>query len=475
MPTLLQRLARRICDLHFDGLPSEAVTTAKEAILDTVGVTLAGADADSTATVACTLNGIAGRGPALIFGSAERTDLLNAALLNGVAAHALDFDDCSNTMGGHPSAPIVPALWALADARGADGRAFIAAYVVGFECEAKLGLAVNFHHYEKGWHPTATLGTFGAAAACGHLLGLDEDRLSHALAIAASMASGMKANFGTMTKPFHVGQAARSGLFAALLAENGMTANPGALEHSQGFLAVYNGAGTFDAERIFEHWADPLDIVEPGVAVKRHPCCGSTHPALDALLQLRQLHGLTPQTVASIESWTHPRRFKHTDRADPRTGLDGKFSVQYVLARALMHGMVGLDAFAEDDINDPMTRSVMAKIRSAADPDARMDTGEHFYARVKVTTTAGEVLETFVDRPVGRDRDHPLPQGALEAKFRNCAAQTQDDASIERFVQTILALDTLDDLRTLSGILADGAGSPSRKLMPTPLARAFGN
>ena len=141
-------------------------------------------------------------GPALLIGSDRRIDILNAALLNGTASHALDFDDCSNTMGGHPSAPIVPALWALAEARGTGGQAFIAAYVAGFEAETRLGRAVNFHHYEKGWHPTATLGVFGCAAACGHLIGLDEDKLAAALSLAASMSSGIKANFGTMAKPY---------------------------------------------------------------------------------------------------------------------------------------------------------------------------------------------------------------------------------------------------------------------------------
>jgi 2-methylcitrate dehydratase PrpD len=272
-----------------------------------------------------------------------------------------------------------------------------------------------------------------------------------------------------MAKPFHVGQSARSGLFAVLLAENGMTANPDAMEHSQGFLPVFNGPGTYDAGRIVDSWADPLDIISPGVAVKRHPCCGSTHPALDALLELRRTHNLNPQNVRSVESWTHPRRFKHTNRPDPQTGLDGKFSVQYVLARALAQGFVGLDDFGRANIHDPSIRAIMAKIRSAADPEARMDTSEHFYARVRVVTNSGEILEKFVDRPVGRDRDHPLPEGALEAKFRDCAAQTQSAKSIDEVVDGIMSLDRLGDIRTLSEILASGAqrrptdaGKPSR-------------
>ena len=200
--------------------------------------------------VASALRKTAAPGPALIFGTSDHVDVLNAALINGTASHALDFDDCSNTLGGHPSAPILPALWAIAP--GSSGKAFIAAYAAGFECETRLARAVNFHHYEKGWHPTATLGTFGSAAACAHLLALNVEQTATALALAASMASGIKANFGTMTKPFHVGHTTRNGLLAALLAKEGMTANIGALEHTQGFFAVYNGAGNFKPERFWK-------------------------------------------------------------------------------------------------------------------------------------------------------------------------------------------------------------------------------
>src|SRR5262249_46445189 len=212
-------------------------------ILDTVGVTLAGAGEDCTRIVAQTLPASAGE--CLIFGSDRRTGPLDAALINGTAAHALDFDDVSNSLGGHPSAPILPALFALAETQDRSGGGFIAAYVAGFETETRIARGVHYHHYEKGWHPTATLGVFGATAACCHLLWLDAAQTAQALAIAASLSSGIKANFGTMTKPLHVGQAARNGLFAATLAKGGFTADNAALEHKQGFLTVFNGEGNF--------------------------------------------------------------------------------------------------------------------------------------------------------------------------------------------------------------------------------------
>jgi 2-methylcitrate dehydratase PrpD len=452
---LLRALADRICNVTFDALPGEAVAMGKLAILDTIGVTLAGATEETTAVVARALRKSAADGPALVFGGSERIDVLSAALINGVAAHALDFDDCSNTLGGHPSSPILPALWALA--AGRSGKSFIAAYAAGVECETKLARAVHFHHYEKGWHPTSTLGTFGSAAACGHLMRLDPDQLATALALAASMASGIKANFGTMTKPFHVGQAARNGLCAALLAQAGMTANHGALEHPQGFFAVYNGAGTFHPERILAEWANPFDLADPGIAFKRHPCCGSTHPAADAMLHLRAVHGLTPKHVAKIESWTHPRRLAHTNRPDPASGLDGKFSIQYVLARALMHGIVSLKHFTDEAVRDATARALMARVQAAPDPAASTATSAHFYARLRITTVAGKTFEHFVDAPLGRDREHPLPPGTIEAKFRDCARLVLDAEGTEALVRCCGDLENVADAGDVVKHIAAGA------------------
>lgn len=456
---LLRRLAARISEVGYNRLPPVAVETAKRGILDTIGVTLAGAREETTAVVAAALRKTAAQGPALLFGTSDRVDVLNAALINGTASHALDFDDCSNTLGGHPSAPILPALWAIAP--GATGKDFIAAYAAGFECETRIARAVNFHHYEKGWHPTATLGTFGSAAACGHLLKLTVDQLATALALAASMAAGIKANFGTMAKPFHVGQTTRNGLLAALLAKEGMTANAGALEHPQGFFAVYNGAGNFDPDRMLAQWGDPFDLADPGIAFKRHPCCGSTHPAVDAMLLLRERHGLVPERVAKIESWTHPRRLAHTNRPDPRSGLDGKFSIQYVLARVLMHGIVSMAHFSDEAVRDAATRATMARVHAVGDASIEREAGGHFFCRLRIATTNGQTVEHLQDRPIGRDNHHPLPPGALEAKFRDCAGVVLEAPAVESLIAQCATLETLPDMSAVLDSIATGPERPA--------------
>jgi len=435
--SIASSLAERIAGVSYDALPAEAVHWAKVAILDTVGCTLAGSTEPCARIVDRVATGGASGGACLIFGTDRRTAPLDAALINGTASHALDYDDVSNTMGGHPSAPILAALFALAETRAVDGRAFIAAFVAGFETETRIARGVNFHHYEKGWHPTATLGVFGATAACCHLLRLSVERTAVALGQAASFASGIKANFGTMTKPLHVGHAARNGLFAALLAADGFTANPGAFEHKQGFLLVFNGAGNFDADMILRDWGAPWDIVQPGVGIKQYPCCGSTHSAVDAMLMLVREHDLTPAQVERVDSWTHPRRLAHTDRPDPNSALDAKFSVQYCLARALTDRAVKLEHFIGDSFRDPAIRDLLPRIHAAPHPEMRMDSREHFGAEVRVTLTDGRVLVQKVRQAVGRGSGDPLPAELLEAKFLDCASLALP-AAAARALLTIL-------------------------------------
>ena len=466
--TIAAELARRIGAITFADLPPEAVSWAKVGILDTVGVTLAGSG-ESCARI---VSGVAAHsvGPALLFGTRRCVAPLDAALVNGTAAHALDFDDCSNSMGGHPSAPVLPALFALAGTRKVSGREFIAAYVAGFETETRIARGVNFHHYEKGWHPTATLGTFGAAAASARLLGLDAGRTAIALGLAASLASGIKANFGTMTKPLHVGHAARNGLMAALLAADGFTANEDAFEHAQGFFLVFNGADNFSAEAVLADWAAPLDILKPGIAIKQYPCCGSTHPAINSMLALVEEHGLTPAMVARVDSWTHPRRLAHTYRPDPKSALDAKFSVQYCLARALLHGHIRLEHFEGDAYKDADVRSLLARIHAAPHPDMSMASTDHFGGEVQIQTRDGRRLTAKVDRPLGRGPEKPLPRPRLDAKFLDCAGRALEPAAAQRALKAIDRLDGLADVSDLLGVLADGCRDQragTAKALPT--------
>lgn len=451
--TLALELAKRINAVTFNELPVEAIHWAKIGILDTVGVTLAGARED-TARIVEGVVASGGTGTSLVFGANRRVSALDAALVNGTASHALDFDDMNNTLGGHPSAPILPALFALADEAGASGRDFIAAYVAGFETECKIGLGVHFHHYTKGWHPTATLGVFGSAAACAKLLGLADDRTATALAIASSLASGLKANFGTMTKPLHIGHCTRNGLFAALLARDGFTANDGAFEHKQGFLNVFNGAGTYDIGKILPAWGRPLDIVKPGIAVKQYPCCGSTHSALDAMLKLAREHKPDAGDIERVDVWTHARRLEHTNRPDPKSDLDAKFSVQYCMARALTDRRIAIEHFEGGAHEEQKVRKLLARVHAAPYTTAQFPEDNHFGAEVRVALRGGRVLGAKMDQPFGRTSENPLPAGLLKEKFENCAARALSREQVAQLYSAIQGFENLRDVRELTAIAA---------------------
>ncbi len=456
MPLALE-LARRIGALDFEDLPSDAVHWAKVGILDTVGVTLAGGSDPSVQIVARSL--AAGPGPSLVFGSQQRINPLDAALINGTASHSLDFDDCNNTLGGHPSVPILPALFAIADQTKVNGRDFIAAYVAGFETECKIAMGVNIYQYTRGWHPTTTIGVFGAAAACARLLRLSDTQTATALSIAASFAAGIKANFGTMTKPLHVGHCSRDGLFAAFLARDGLTANPTAFEHKQGYFEVFNGAGNYDAGKILPAWGQPFDIVDPGIATKQHPCCGSTHPAIDALLILVNEHDLRPDQIGRIDAWIHPFCLEHTNRPEPQTSTDARFSIQYCLARALADRKVTLEHFEGDGFRDQAIRQSMGRVHAAPHTPAQFAADNYFGAEVKVTLQSGRTYTAKVEEPLGCTSRNPLPVELLQEKFVNCALRVLPQTRVTELYKAMRDLERIGDVRELTALMSPPGAS----------------
>lgn len=441
--TLALQLAQRAVDLDYRDFPSDAKKWAREAIADTVGCALLGANTDTTTSV---LNaGMDVAGPALVLGRKTRLAPLEAAFVNGTSGHALDYDDTSKSLSGHPTVIIIPGLLALAEARGASGQALLDGYIVGVELATRLARGVNFFHYEKGWHPTATLGIFGAAAAASRLMGLSAGQMANAIAMAASFASGVKANFGTPTKPVHAGIAARNGLFAALLAEQGVGAGPRALEHPQGFLEVFNGSGNYDVDKMLTGWGDPLDLMSPGLSIKKYPCVYSVHGAIDAAIEI---NGKTKPAAAAIEKvivHMHRRRMLPHVQNPASSALNAKFSLPYAVARALITGAVTLDHFEEAALHDPDVMKVMSLIEMVPHQDDSNDYG----AEVTVVLASGERLKAEVASPLGRGPEAPLPAEMLRTKFLDCAARS---ISAEGARATFDMLLDLDALPSVSGL-----------------------
>jgi 2-methylcitrate dehydratase PrpD len=449
--SLCHDLADRIVNSGIDNSDHKIIEASKSAILDTIGVTLIGSKSEATRSVIKALDAKNSSDGVLIYGKKLRLSPLDAAMINGTSSHALDFDDCNNTMGGHPTVPILAGLLANGESLHASGQDVIEAYTIGVETICAMAKVLNFHHYEKGWHPTTTLGVFGAVAANARLQGLDVAKTATAIAIAASMASGIKANFGTYTKPYHVGQCTRNGLLAVRMADAGLTASPVALEGQQGFFEVYNGAGNYNTNRLLEGWGEPFEIVDPGIAVKLHPCCGSTHPAVDAAIALKREHNLKLDDIKSVLSWTHPRRLKHTNRPRVNTGFDGKFSVQYVVSRALHNGKIALSDFDDDTVNEPEIQKFLeSKIKAEPHPKSKPNEKNVYYAELSITTKDGEYLQKFVDAPVGRDKDHPLPENALLEKFYDCCDGVLKSGTEAELAKKIQYFHNVADVHSIS-------------------------
>lgn len=461
--TIARRIAGKVRAFGKDDATKKALSQARTAIIDTIGVTLAGIGEDCVRILLDVPGVAAAPGPCLILGTDRRTSALDATLVNGTASHALDYDDFSGILGGHQSVPLVPALFAVAEERKLSGRAVELAYIVGVETEIRLARAVNFHHYDKGWHPTATLGTIGAAAALAHLIGLDEEKTAVALALGASFAAGIKANFGTMTKPLHIGQCGRNGVMAALLAERGFTANPGAFEHQQGFLNVFNGPGTFDAEAIFASWGEPLEVEDSSIALKQFPCCGSTHPAIAMALALREEEGVQADDVGAILIMPHGRRLRHTDTPRPQTSLQAKFSVQYAVARALLDGKVRLKDFEGEAYADPRIERLLAVTETRAHPDMADDAPKQWGAEVIVTMKDGRRLSRRVDDLVGRGGDNAMTSSELWTKFQDCAKRTLSREQVAPLFERLETLDSVTDMSLVTKLMEVRSADRDRK------------
>ncbi len=452
-PPLATRLAQKICAFRVEDMTARSLSEARTAIIDTIGCTLAGIP-EPCARILLDTPGVADApGPALVFGTSHRTSALDAALINGTASHALDYDDVSGVMGGHHSAPVTAPIFALGEQLKVSGRQALAAYIIGVETEVRLSRAVNFHHYDKGWHPTAPLGTFGAAAAAAHLLGLDVQRTARALALAASFSCGIKANFGTMTKPLHVGHIGRNGLFAALLAQRGFESNPGALEHKQGWLEVFNGKGNYRPELLFQDWGSPWEIETAEMGLKQFPCCGSTHPAIVMMLALVREERVTADAVKGIEILAHRRRLPHTDNPDPRTPLSAKFSIQYVTARALADGAVRLRDFEGEAVMEERVRRLLPLITTREHPDMPDDSPKQFGAEGVVSMKDGRRLSRRIDHLVCRGGDNPMSTEELFEKFEDCAGRALAHDQIAPLFERLETLETVADLGQVTRLL----------------------
>jgi 2-methylcitrate dehydratase PrpD len=353
-------LVRAVRDIRWDDTPADAREVAHHCLLDFLGVAIAGSHEPLTDILVSEIANSEGSLEAGLVGRSERASRLTAALVNGAAAHALDFDDTHMAMNGHPSVPIIPAILALAESRGSSGREVLEAIVVGIETECRLGALLGGKHYSIGFHSTGTVGTFGAAAACAHLLGLDEDGWRRALGLAGTQAAGLKSGFGTMAKPFHAGRAASAGLLSALAARGGFTSNREIIETEQGFAATHAGAAPTQA--VLDRYAGKFLIRD--TLFKYHASCYLTHAPIQAAAQIRKESRLDPGGIDEVEVHVSPTLFGVCTIPEPRTGLEGKFSLRATTAMALLGiDTASLETFSDKTVTDPHVVAMRDRVR----------------------------------------------------------------------------------------------------------------
>lgn len=437
--TLTDRLWERFGRLTIDQIPTGVLAVAHQCILDWFGCALAGSREPLSRILRDELAGDAGA--CSLVGTARRADPGRAALINGAAGHALDFDDSSAVMLGHPSAPVLPAVLAAAERDGQSGADALTAYVVGVEVQSRIGMAIGDEHYAKGWHTTSTVGVLGAAAAVGWLLDLDARGLATAMGIAASSASGLKANFGTMTKPLHAGQAAERGLLAARLASQGYTATPDAVDGSQG-LAQAAGSGRLDLARI-EEWGDGWATTQ--ALFKHHAACHCTHAGLEATRSLLT-NGVNGNEIERITVIVNPSILDMCGIPDPVTGLEAKFSLRGTQALLVAGADTSAVATYDDGpINRPDVQALMQKIVIETD-NALGDLA----TLVEVVTTSGTHRACH---DVSLPASDLVAQGAqLRNKFDALAVPVLGDAAAAVLAEGLKDLAAAPDIRDLMAL-----------------------
>jgi 2-methylcitrate dehydratase PrpD len=440
--SLTQDLGRFVADVSFERLPAESVDVARIGFIDCIATMIAGAGDPAPQLLREALRPAGGE--ATLYFSGDRAPAPEAAWINGIAGHALDYDDVA--LRGHPSTVLVPAILAEGEALGATGSDMLAAYVAGYETWAELAWRDPGHHHRKGWHPTGIFGPIGAAAACASLRRLDAQRASCAVALAASQSSGIMANFGTMTKPFHAGRSAHSGLMAARLAEIGFTASGDALEHPQGFLSAVSPAGAVDRETPAQALGSEWKIVKYRLGIKKYPACYCTHRALDAMLELLARRPLKPEEIERITvslSDTHSLILRNHR---PQTGLEGKFSMEFAMASAVIARRAGLAEYTDGFVRRPEVQDLMRRVgietNQHYDPEV---SGASVWDQVRIDLTAGGSIESEKVRRAKGHADRPLSEAELFEKFRTCL-----DAGGAKIAPDVL----FDRLKHLEGLSA---------------------
>ena len=432
-------LSRYLVNSRWADIPERVRHEASRAVLNWLGCAVGSCRHETVECALAAVQPFCGPPQAAVLGRGERMDILHAALINGISSHVLDFDD-THARAIHPSAPVLPALFAFAEWRTVRGADFVHAFVLGVEAEERVGLSVFPEHYRAGWHITGTAGVFGSAAAAGKLLGLDERQMAWALGIAATQAAGLQEMFGSMCKSLHPGRAAQNGLTAALLAAKNFTSSERAIEAPRGFARVMSTR--FDPEVITAGLGERFELLSN--MYKPYACGLVVHAAIDGCIELVREHRLTPDAIEAVELTVSPLVLDLTGNRAPQTGLEGKFSVYHAVAAATIHGAAGEAQFSDACVRDPRVVALRARVSLREDPAIGRTE-----ARVTIRTRGGRTLSRHVEHALGT-LARPMSDADLEAKFRGLAGEVLPGAQVEEIIKLCWRLPTLGDAGALA-------------------------
>jgi len=429
-------IARFVVKTDGGQIPEQVYEHAKVAFMDWLAVTIAGKDHPLVKKLIRYADLMGGHEQATVLGHGIKKTVSHATLINGSASHVLDYDDTLKAFLGHPSVTLFPGLLSLAEWKESSGLDFLTAYIVGLKAGATIGASAGMDHYMSGWHATSTLGHLASAAGCARLLGLDEQQTVYALGIAGTQASGLKRVFGTMCKPFHAGRSSQAGLIAALLASNGFTSAEDILEGPHGFFQVLKGQVN---EKVLGTLGKTWDI--ENLAQKYHASCHATHSPIEATLGVIEQAGLTPDKIKSINIHCSQLALDAAGKMEPKTGLEGKFSIPYCIANAVLRGNTGMQAFTDEKVNDPKVREFMKKISITLD-----DKIKALEAEVKVQTTNDEVYSKFSDI-LKMIPKLEIKMNKIKDKFRDLCVPVVGKEKSEKLIHEILVLEKANNMK----------------------------
>jgi len=433
-----QKIARIITDFRYEDIPAKALEAVKMAITDYTASTLAGLNEPCAVKVRRMVETFGGNPQAAVWGAEMKTSVVQAAMANGTAAHALDLDDTSAVMMAHPSIQLLPALFALGEYHRSSGREIMLAYLVGFEVGGILGRAMNPELVGQGWFPVGVFGVVMQAAACAKLLQLAPEQVEHALGIAANMASGLRCNNGTMAKPFAPGHAAADAIMAATLAKAGMTANTRALESQFGLIENFSRNKPERLEAVAATLGNRLEILESGLNFKLYPCCAGTHAAVDCALEIVQNNELKPEEIEEIAVHINPDVHFLLIHPRPKTGMEAKFSLEYCVARAILDRDIAPKQFTAAKVSDPLLTALIEKVSPCWEKMRKIG------VKIEIKLRSGQAFTAEAPQARGT-AGNPLSWSDLEAKFRKYTAAFLSDDAARKTLHTLRHFEQMTD------------------------------